>query len=242
MHDPQSLAFDIYLGPKEKKNGHYRIPFISIWHCDPETDGSDDSCGWFIRSRHVDPILIAKVKREFEFNFKHNYWFDSKGQPKFSTIGTAVNMYQTAVWHMFMFWDNNKPTDSARRKFNNFMRKHLYDIIAFTENPTDSLYAAINMTYGDESESSRIEHFTSIITSDIMRKLRPWYKHPRWHVHHWRITFPLLRGLYRRYIQRCDICHKVFGRSAVYGDWYGTKHWCSKCNVSTEQSQAIKQN
>jgi len=37
MHDPMTLAFDVRLG---------KVRLLEIWHVDPETDGSDDSCGW----------------------------------------------------------------------------------------------------------------------------------------------------------------------------------------------------
>jgi len=46
MHDPKTVSFEIYLGSKKKKNGDYRNAFITIWHNDPEKDGTDDSCGW----------------------------------------------------------------------------------------------------------------------------------------------------------------------------------------------------
>lgn len=49
MHDPMTVAFEIKY---PWKNGRltdlfpkgYRDPFITIWHVDPEKDGSDDSC------------------------------------------------------------------------------------------------------------------------------------------------------------------------------------------------------
>jgi hypothetical protein len=52
MHDPQAVAFTInfpwyrtaHIG---KTPWRYWHPFITIWHVDPETDGSDDSCDWF---------------------------------------------------------------------------------------------------------------------------------------------------------------------------------------------------
>ena len=40
MHDPMTVAFEIRW-PGTKKL------FITIWHVDPETDGTDDSCDWF---------------------------------------------------------------------------------------------------------------------------------------------------------------------------------------------------
>lgn len=230
MHDPQTVAHEIFLGAKEKKNGHYKTPLITIWHKDPEKDGSDDSCGWFIRSRHIDPILVDKVKKEFAFNFKHNYWFNSLGLPKLSTIGTVINMYNTAAWQVFIYQNNGKPD---RKKHDRFMRKHLFDFIFFAENPSDSLNDQINLNYGPEKEEERISHFTSIILADIMRKLRPWYKHPRWHINHWRLTFPLFRSWYRLYIERCDRCNQRLRNNSVYTDWNGTEHWCEKCNGSS---------
>lgn len=239
MHDPSTVAFEIYLGKKQKSNGHYRSPFITIWHEDPEKDGSDDSCGWFIRNRHIDPKLVAKIKREFEFNFKHEYWFNSGGYPKFSTMGVTLNMYSTAAWQVFMYLNNGK---IDRGKYNSFMRKHLFDILNFSENPTDSLHDSIHMKYGVEDVKDRVDHFTSVVLADIMRKLRPWYKHPRWHIHHWSISFPIWRSFYRRYFERCDICKQKIGTQSVYCDWYGTKHWCEKCNVGTNKPSPAKTN
>lgn len=233
MHDPMTLAFDIYLGAKKTKNGHYRSPFITIWHVDPDTRGDDDSCGWFIRSRHIDKVLVEKVRKEFTFNFKHNYWFNSLGLPKTSTIGTVLNMYNTASWQVFIYLNGGR---ADRKRHDRFMRKYLYDIMWFAENPTDSLNDSINLNYGPEKEEDRIDHFTSIILADIMRKIRPWYRHPRWHVHHWKITFPVLRDIWRYYFQRCAICKKRgFHGQSAFSDWNGTKVWCNGCNNKTQR-------
>jgi hypothetical protein len=238
MHDPSTVAFDIYLGRKQNKNGRYRSPIITIWHEDPEKDGSDDSCGWFIRSRHIDSKILEKVRKEFEFQFKHEYWFNSGGYPKFTTSGVALDMYYRAAWQIFMYYDDNKPTNRAKRRLNKFMRRYLFDILHFAENSTDSLYGSIWMKYGVEDVKDRVDHFTSVVTADIMRKLRPWYKHPRWHIHHWQITFPGLRSFYRRYFERCDRCRKKLGTQSVYTNWHGTEHWCEKCNNLTQKAVA----
>lgn len=233
MHDPQTVAHELYLGKKKKKNGHYRTPFLTIWHVDPEKDGTDDSCGWFIRDRHLPKDLVEIIKKEFEFNFKHNYWFNEAGYPKFSTMGVGLCMYSNAAWRYFMWKHGNNPTDKARRQYKSFMRKYLFEILHFSENPTDSLYDSINMKYGVESKDYRCSHFATIVLADIMRKLRPWYKHPRWHIHHWRLQFPLWRRFYRRYFERCDICKKRLKGQATYADWNGTKKWCETCNKET---------
>lgn len=49
MHDPSTIAFDIKIRiGRDPRNGFPRHWYIAtIWHDDPETDGSDDSCHWF---------------------------------------------------------------------------------------------------------------------------------------------------------------------------------------------------
>jgi hypothetical protein len=176
MHDPYSQI--TRFGP------------FTLWHKDPEKHGDDDSCGWFLRHYHLDQELAKIIRQEFEFNFKHNYWFTEDGMPIFSTQGIVLNMYGAAAWKIFY---------PNRRKYDRFFRTHLYSILKFAENPTDSLHRAITNEYRYrmiehdrsqvESREERIARFSSVVYSDIMRKLRPWYKHPRWHIHHWRVSF-----------------------------------------------------
>jgi hypothetical protein len=61
MHDPMGVAHEIkYPWPerwfskhhRDKKDSwswRYHGSFITIWHKDPEADGTDDSCDWFWR-------------------------------------------------------------------------------------------------------------------------------------------------------------------------------------------------
>lgn len=232
MHDPMTVAHEIYLGKKQKKNGHYRNPFITIWHVDPEKDGTDDSCGWFIRIRHIDKVLVDKVRKEFRFNFDHNYWFNEAGYPKFSTSGTVLQMYQCAVWQLFMWQNNNKPTNCARKQMDKFFRKHLHEILLFAENPVDSLYNSIHSVCGDEKKDARIENFVSIVLADVIRKIRPWYQHPKWHIHHWKIQFHPWQRFKRRYLDKCCKCGRRGFKSAPFSDWNGTKRWHQGCDDS----------
>lgn len=183
MHDPYTTIKN--LGP------------ITLWHKDPEKHGDDNSCGWFQRAHHLDQKKRKEVIQEFEFNFKHNYWFTSDGMPIFSTQGIVLNMYSAAAWKIF--YPNHN-------KYRRFMREYLFDIMKFAENPTDSLHTSITNEYRYrmiqhdrsqvESQDERIKSFADCVYSDIMRKLRPWYKHPRWHVHHWRFSFNIYNTPY----------------------------------------------
>lgn len=234
MHDPMTVAHEIYLGRKRNKKGHYRTPFLTIWHLDPEKDGTDDSCGWFIRSRHIPQDLIDIIRKEFSFQFQHNYWFNDAGYPVFSVSATVLQMYHITAWHLFMWMDGNNPTKRARRRHDKFMRKYLMNILLFAENPTDSLHASITMKYGVEKKEERINHFVSVVLADIMRKLRPWWKHPRWHIHHWRIQFHPWQQLKRRYWDKCCICGQRGFKSAPFSDWSGSKRWHKECDRSSK--------
>jgi hypothetical protein len=53
---------------------------------------------------------------------------------------------------------------------------------------------------------------------------RPWWKHPRWHIHHWKIQVPFLLDLKRFLFSRCAHCGKrlPWGYSPVSNSWHST--------------------
>lgn len=168
MHDPYSTLGVLKIGKAR----------IVLSHKDPCTDGTDDSCGYFQRARHGDADVLKKIQDEFDFNYKNNYWFYKNGGAVFTPAGTLICMYKTALWVVFK---------SNRKKVNAFMRKHLVDIMFLAENPTDCIGDTITNKYnyeGRELISERIA-LAGIIYADILRKIRPWYKHPKFHFRHW---------------------------------------------------------
>jgi hypothetical protein len=180
MHDLMTVAFEINSPFKTKG---YRNSLITIWHVDPQKDGTDDSCGWFLRPRHLNQNILNEIKSEFDFNFKHNYWFDQDGKQKFSTIGTLVQMYSAATWIHF---------NRNRMKQKKFMRKYLFDIINFAENNVDCIGDNITNKWNVENQEDRFNEMAGMIYSDICMKQRKWFQHPKWHIHHWRIQFNFL--------------------------------------------------
>lgn len=187
MFDPMTVAFDIK-SPFKNKFGNKNI-LITIWHVDPCKDGTDDSCGWFIRARHGDKEMLGKIQKEFEFNLKNNYWFDKDGKQIFSTIGTLVEMYSHATW---IFFNRN------RKKQKRFMRKYLLDIIQFAENPVDCGGYNITNKWNYENNEERFNGMAGMIYSDICRKQRKWWQHPKWHIHHWKIQLVFLQRFKRK--------------------------------------------
>ena len=70
MFDPLTVAIEIkypWSGRKSEwfPNG-YRSPFITIWHKDPCTDGSDDSCDWFGGKRKLNPREKALLRAIYD--------------------------------------------------------------------------------------------------------------------------------------------------------------------------------
>lgn len=179
MHDPMTVAHEIK-SPFSKMTPfgtRYRKSLITIWHVDPEKDGTDDSCGWFKRARHGDQLILDKIQKEFLFNYKNNYWFDANGYRHFSTSGIVLNMYRTALWVVY----------GDHKRVNRFLNKHLAELLLFAENPFDSVGDRIIRKFGNKIDEVQMREFAEIIYSDILRKTQPWHKHPRWHIHHWQI-------------------------------------------------------
>lgn len=75
MHDPMTVAFEIRYPWYEHRPGHrdwpdgYRRSFITIWHVDPETDSSDDSCGWHCPpASENDRKAIQRLAKDLSFD------------------------------------------------------------------------------------------------------------------------------------------------------------------------------
>ena len=243
MHDPMTVAHKIYLGNKKKKNGEYRMPIITIWHFDPEKDGTDDSCGWFMRERHGKKEMLEKIKKSLDFEFDRvfksgsgatyyvGYFKPISGHPNFSTMGITLDMFSKAAWEFFGY---------DRRKQKKWMKENLYDILHFAENNTDSLKDSIKGTFrvgcnDPWNREKALNHYASIIYGWLLRSTRKWWQHPRWHIHHWRIQFHPWKRFKRRFIDKCSICAKRGFTGAVYSDWNGTKRWCQKCEDASHK-------
>jgi hypothetical protein len=148
MHDPLTVAFEI-CSPFVRRESGIRSQniWVTIWHRDPEKDGTDDSCGW------SHPKL---TKEEME-------WADE-------------------------LIDN--PNDNLR----------YYFVGEYLEDMKWRIYRIFR----------------------LYKKLkRPWYKHPKWHIHHWRFQVHYVQRLKRFLFSRCARCGKRFswGYSPISSSW-----------------------
>lgn len=211
MHDPMTVAFEIRRPWREKPNQcwpkGYCPSLITILHRDPETDGTDDSCGWFMRARHGDQKVRQAIRNDFAFDWDADFggWFDKAGKPLFTVPGIVISMFWLAAFHHFR---------KNRRKVERFMRRHLPDILHFAENTVDSMHPAIVGKYGIEPREDRIDSAASVVYGYVLRWTRPWWRHPRWHVHHWRFQVHPWQAL-KRMLTRCNTCGKRFGYGEI---------------------------
>jgi hypothetical protein len=253
MHDPLTVAFEIkYPWKKYAKtkggllSSDYRESLITIWHKDPCKDGSDDSCGWFKRAKHGDTEVLEKIVKRFEFDWDSTFQsenalysrglFHPSGDPHLSVSGIVLNLFFTAVSVHFEV-DGRSNWKKSRR----WMKRNLFDILIFAENPTDSLFDGITRKFEigckeehtPERRKERIKRMAACIYGWILRQERPWYRHPRWHVWHWRLQIHPWQQLKRGLFDRCCKCHKrfKFGESPI-SDWNGTRIWHQRCDDS----------
>lgn len=259
MHDPSTQAFRIcwpWFRTTKLKTLSFRswVPAITVWHHDPERKGDDDSCGWFIRTRHCDKEKLQKIRKRFEDDWDRTWtstpeepgetartyfrgYFCPNGDPHMSVPGIILNLVFLAAFEHF----------GNRKKAIKFCQSTLAEIMLFAENPTDSLFDTVTRTFADgepyseRRRNERLDELTGIIYSWILRSLRPWYRHPRWHIHHWQLQIHAWQWLKRGLLDRCCKCGKgfAFGSSCI-GDWDGTKIWHDRCDgPHPDQAQKV---
>lgn len=241
MYDPCTLAFSFppYPAGGVSLSGH-RLPWsfgrmlytlkpwigFDIWHVDPENRSpgqrTDDSCGWFDRRAGAyadaaayvlkDEDAMWEIRRSFasaervEGPYGHAY-------PRMSKAETLALTLMTARYLELRRWWNGQyggagAHGSWRLRWLTRQRNVLSIAFDLALVPYDNLQAP-----GEDAEA-----FVRLIAAALNRRFRPWWKHPRWHVHHWRVHFDIWRNL-RRMFQRCAGCGKSigFGASPVRG-------------------------
>lgn len=203
MHDPDTLAFSIK-SPFKKAIGvgktvqSYRRTLIAVWHRDPETDGSDDSCGWSTpRLTEADRKLIDEI---VQWDLKFPY-FSSESialmsvcvNPKytFRSMGTGDSLgHVAAAWMMI-----------ARRRDERMPNaSEWWAVVRLATNPADNLRSCL-VEVADDPER-RVRQFFTCVMRAYLRHHRPWWKHPRWHFWHWRVQWVFLQEIRERIRRR----------------------------------------
>jgi hypothetical protein len=179
MHDPCTVAFEIPRPwPARYPNGEWYWPaLLTIWHVDPCTDGTDDSCGFSVPKLTAAEKKLAKDMAEWEVG--HPFFFTRPmmaSNPKYPSLyeigpGDATAFCIEAFRHVAWALD--------RRGLDHRL---LMRAIELGCNQHDGLRGVLAETNPQERE-----RFFYCIIRQYRAATRPWYRRPRWHVWHWRI-------------------------------------------------------
>jgi hypothetical protein len=117
MHDPMTVICDIK-SPFKKKGETFRDTIITLWHVDPETDGSDDSCDWFNRKHKGRPAWQHPRFHVWHYKLQIHPWQDFKRWAfsrcavcggRFKWAESVIGSWEgTKIWHMDCEWNNTK--------------------------------------------------------------------------------------------------------------------------------------
>lgn len=166
----------------------FRIGNLTVWHRDK--GGADGGCVHFMRAHHGDPEVLKKIRGDFRFNARSGVppWFTPDGDPILSTRGIVANMFFTAAFAVF----------GTRKKALRYLRKNHFEIMFFAENSGDTMHTSIQGTYGENREpmDERMSMAASVVYGYILRDIRPWWKHYKFHLHHWRFSRPRLNKFF----------------------------------------------
>jgi hypothetical protein len=227
MHDPLTVAHEIKNPFKRQVHRRddgsvswvYRPALITIWHKDPESDGGDDSCGWF------SPPLTKRQKervKHLAFDEARQPWFQAWAGKRIESPTEAETLMRAAFCVVARSLDVKITTDEATRW-----------AIDLTHNPTDTgrsklaFLPGYHSNFPDDRVQDReyeAESLFFMVARYILRERRPWYRHPRWHVYHWQLQVHPIQKFKRWAFSRCTECGGRFrwGYSPVSDNWYGT--------------------
>jgi hypothetical protein len=239
MHDPMTQAFQIDQFWRKKSQWGYKPPFITVWHVDPETDGTDDSCGW---SR---PRLSKDQKSRI-----HSIAGDEAREPYYQRyLGKEIDspteaetlLRQAFVLVGKIFSKEHICKPPIKRVTHAEASRWACEMLG---NPVDNFRTSLSFLPGwssnndDDRVSDReycAEQFFFCLGAYILRERRPWYRHPRWHIWHWQIQIHPLQNFKRWAFSRCCKCGKRFGygSSPITGSWdsEGPKWFRSEKNI-----------
>ncbi len=239
MHDPSTVAFEIRFPWGRRFNGRlYRTPFITIWHEDPmDFRGKcgcrdDDSCGWFTPPMQIDERDTWRKRSDYEYTL---IFAKQRATAQGESYARVCYHPETTYDAVYWIWrsirhEHLKSKWWYRTLWRYSSRPSVGEMEAIqnlASNPVDNL----QFTFQNEiADAESFWPFYRCVLNAYRRHMRPWYRHPRWHVHHWRFQIHPLQRLKRRLFTRCAECRKPFGwNESPVGTWGGKDVWHDHC-------------
>lgn len=238
MHDPKTVAFEIRRPWYDKRTKEqrdedrgkdrqgkfvfrYRPSWVTIWHVDPERDGTDNSCGW--HSPKLTDKQFGRLKSAAWSEARERYFLRSNTKEWHGSrvlaeaLQKALILYVARILRLKISYEY-----AARSAAENIHHPDCVD-------PAGKFcfLAGYHTNFKEDTERDREHHFAGImanVASMILRDHRPWYKHPKWHFWHWSIQIHGVQNFKRWAFTRCATCGKRFGwnESGITNTWHGT--------------------
>jgi hypothetical protein len=238
MHDPSTVAFDIKYPWKSRPSQFwpkgYRNTFITIWHEDPlNFEGKcgcrdDDSCGWSRPPMTLEERARVEKQAAFEYGTIFGKQVAIAEKKSYARVCYVPTCYDAIYWVWRHFkYEANKGKRFARWRSYAPNQKELERIFNLSSNPVDNL----RMTFEEVKDEESFRQFFFCVYRCFQDFNRPWYQHPRWHVHHWQIQIHPVQKLKRWLFTRCSHCGQRFGwNESPMGTWGGDKVWHDRCD------------
>jgi hypothetical protein len=226
MHDPQTVAFDIkspFRGePSKFWPKGYRNTLVTIWHVDPENargmcgTRSDDTCGWHTPPYSpADRDRVKKLAAQQYSNIFEKQVRTAEGA-SYAHICNEPDVHSAVYWSWRAIKHEFRPRGLWQYgcRLTSGERERIYELATL---PVDNL----RTTFREVKDAETFERLFFSVFRAYIRHHRPWYKHPRWHVWHWRLQIHPWQALRRWLFSRCAGCGKRFpyGYSPVSFQW-----------------------
>jgi hypothetical protein len=252
MHDPMTQAFCIrYPWFRRVKwgSGRYHEEFLTIWHVDPERGGDDDSCDWSgghsLTEAERDWLRKAG-EAEHKFFFRGILKWDDHpdgtmrenargdrwpgGMVGASSFEVLYGIAQIILWQMP---GKNGPMHQqwfSAWRLRRALAAAVPTVLGLVCHSSDNLHHLIGEARAcDDAGQKAMGELFVAVARNLRREARPWWRHPRWHAHHWSIQLSPWDNLKRWLTRRCADCGARFqwGYAPIY-DSHGYHH--HKCD------------
>jgi len=223
MHDPMTVAFAIKRPwPGRYPDGNRYWPtLVTIWHVDPEKGGSDDSCGW--SHPRLSDFQRSRLQSLAWNEARDPYYLKRSGRKWAGTRHEAEAMYRGLILCVARAIDVEVRYDFAAALAARAI--HFPDCTDAAD--MFCFEPGYHTNFKKDMKDEREQYFMGIVCSiarGILAANRPWYRHPRWHLWHWKIQIHSLQNFKRWAFSRCEYCGGRFcyGESPCTFSWNGT--------------------
>lgn len=198
----------------------YREAMVTVWHVDPEKGGSDDSCN---RLYGMTRMRRERLKSLAWSEARNPYFLRCNAKEWDGTRNEAECLYRGLLLAVARCIDVPMTFDEAAAE----AARTIHHPDCVDPAGVFCFVPGYHTNFATDSREYREEHFYGRvygIARWILRDRRSRWRHPRWHLHHWRIQVHPIQGWWHRNFAKCDECGRRMGRGTRIGTCWDTPH------------------